>query len=110
DVVLRNWRVFLHDFLQRFLANPAAVSFEAFLALTLADVAIGKTIDQIGNLFRRDRAHRQRVGARILLPLAAEHDLKVWNGVAVDISAVAVEPDVRDVVLAAGIEAATDLE
>ena len=52
----------------------------------------------------------QAVRAGVVAPLAAEHDLEVRHLVAADVAADAVEAEVGDVVLAAGVEAAADLD
>ena len=67
-------------------------------------------VDDIRDRLRRDRPDRQAVEAAVLQPLAAEHHLEVGDGVPVDIAAISVETQVRNVVLAATVEAPADLD
>ena len=81
-----------------------------FRRVCFSDVSLGEAVDHFGNSLGRDRPDGQAVRPAVFGPLAADHDLEMGNGVAADVAAVAVEADVGDVVLAAGVEAAADLD
>ena len=103
---VRSSIIFLHSALPMRLMNAWNVS----PAVALVEIAVGDAVHRFGDALGRHRADRQAVGAGVLLPLAAEHDLEVRHGVAVHVAADAVEAEVGDVVLAAGVEAAADLD
>src|SRR5258708_1930355 len=61
----------------------------------------------MGNVFRGDGKNRRAVRSPVVLPLAAQNDLKVRNRVAGDLPTYTVKSQIRDVVLPATVEAAT---
>src|SRR6202034_1893348 len=62
------------------------------------------------NILRRDRGDRQAVGSAVMFPFTAEDDLEMRHSKAADFPADAVETQIGDMVLAAAIEAAADLD
>ena len=87
------------------LADALDEFLKAFRALALAHIAAGDVLNNVGNVFRRHRADRETVRARIVLPLSAKHDLEMRHLAFVDRPACSVETEIGDMVLAAGIEA-----
>ncbi len=91
-------------------ADAADVGLEGFAGLALLDVAGGDARDGGGNALGGDGADGQAVGAGVFGPLAAEDDLEVGGGEAALVAADAVEAEIGNVMLAAGVETAADLD
>ena len=83
---------------------------EAFAGRAAGDVLFGEARDHFRNILRRNRHDRQAVRTAVVLPLAAQHHLKMRNGEAADLAADAVETKIGHVMLAAAIEAAADFD
>src|SRR5262249_18349747 len=92
------------------LAGALDERLEALVLVALTRVRLRQARHDLGDVLGRHGADREPEGARVLFPLAAEHDLEVRHGIAGDLSADTPEPEVGDVVLAAGVEAAADLD
>src|SRR6185503_16292044 len=76
----------------------------------LFQIAIRDAIDRLGNAFRRHRADRETVRSGVIGPLASQDHLEMWHCVSVLVPADTVEAQIGDMMLAAGIEAAADLD
>ena len=83
---------------------------ESLVLGSFCNVAGREPIHDFGNALRRHGADGETVRARVVLPLAAQHHLEMRHRVSVLHAAHAVEAEIADVMLAAGIEAAADLD
>ena len=92
------------------LAGALNEGAEGLALLALGHVAAGEALDHVRDALGRHGADGQAVRAAILLPLPAQHHLEMRHGVAVEVAADAVEAQIGHVVLAAGVEAAADLD
>ncbi len=108
--MLRNRSEVVDHLLARGLADARDEVMERLGRFTLREIAARDPVDRLGDALRRYRADRQAIGASVVLPLAAEHDLKMRHGVSILVAAYSIEAEVGDMVLAAGVEAAADLD
>ena len=92
------------------LADASDEVLEGLVPGALGDKVLGQAGDDFGDVLGGHGTGGQAKGTGVFPPLAAQDDLKVRHGDAVDLAAVAVEADVGRVVLAAGVEAAADLD
>ena len=96
--------------LSAFLPMRATVVLEALVRLALGEILLGHVVDELGDALRRHRADGQAVGGAVVFPLPAHEDAEVRHGRAADLARDAVEADVGQVMLAAGVEAAGHLD
>ena len=92
------------------LADALDEVLERLARIVLGQVAAGDQVDRLRDVARRHRPDRQTVGAGVVAPLAAQHHLEVRDRVVVALAAHAVEAQVGDVMLTAGVEAARHLD
>ena len=92
------------------LADASDEGLEALALLALADVQAAQPLDRVGDRLRRHRESGQSIGRGVSLGLPAQDDLEVRHRAIADLAAHPVEADVGDVVLAARVEAARDLD
>jgi hypothetical protein len=81
-----------------------------FILLAFAHVPPGESLHHFGNAFRRNGSHCQAIRACVVSPLASKHNLKVWDGIVPGVTAHAIESQVGDVVLSAGIETTANFD
>ena len=91
-------------------ANALDKCLERFILLTLRHIPTRESLHHFGDSLRRDRAHRQTIGAGVVSPLAAQHNLEVRHGVVPGMTADAIKTKIGNVMLSTGIEAAADLD
>ncbi len=110
--------LFVGRHLHQVLDHPARLRFaepvdkcrKRFPGLPLVDVPAGDALDHRRDVFGRHAADGQPVAAGVVRPLTAEQDLKMRHLVVADGAAVAVEADVGQMMLAAGVETTAHLD
>ena len=110
NLVKRHGRQVIDHLAKRALADPRGEVVEALRSLASGNEASGDAPHHFRNVLGRHRADGEPVGAAVVDPLAAQHHLEVGDHVTPDVPAYPVEPEVADVVLPAGVEAAADLD
>jgi hypothetical protein len=83
---------------------------EGFRLLSITPELLDDTLYYLGDLFGWHCPNGKSEGARIAVPLSAQHHLEVWNLESIHGTAVPKETDVCNVMLTAGIETAADLD
>src|SRR5581483_3896159 len=95
----RTSQVIEHTLQLRF-ANAFHKVLEHLARLTISEVSLGESADNFGDVPGRNRHYRKPVRPGVLLPLAAEHYLKVRHRMACDLTTHAVETEIGYVMLA----------
>src|SRR5437867_7188769 len=92
--------------LERLDAEPADGIDEALVLVALVDVDVDETADDLGHFIRRERRADDLAQRRVLALAAADRNLVPLLAVLVD----AEHADVADVMVAAGVHAARDVQ
>src|SRR5207247_7550981 len=73
-------------------------------------ISFADAFHERGNVLGRNSNHRQAIRSRVVRPFAAEHHLKVRHSIAGYLAAYAIETEIRNMVLPATVETATNLD
>src|SRR5262249_15315030 len=69
------------------LSNPVHEGVKSFAVLTIFGVTFDHSLYDRGNVFRRHCPDGETVGPSIVRQLSTQHDLKMWNTSATDVTA-----------------------
>src|SRR5690554_1795715 len=101
----------LQDVAELALADALDERLEALIvACAVLEIIIGDSLNGLGDALRGDGADDEAIALCVLCPLSAEDHVEVCNTASADLTAHAEESDIRDVVLAAAVEAAARLD
>src|SRR6266498_2202585 len=91
-------------------SNTLDKRLERFVLLTLVHIPTGESFHDFRDSLRRNSAHRQSIRACVMPPLTAQHNLKMRDCVISRVTAYTIEPEIRNMVLSTGVEAATHFD